>query len=255
MSRLGVDLLVVDHKTPRQLADLLESIHADGIDINVWIGLVDSPESRDVARDYAATAPHPTHVVEWVDNVGYNRALNRLGTLGHHPVIGCLNADLILNHVALHDLVTKTATTPQWGVVGPRQTNREGRLVAAGIFGEQTKPRHRGWKALDGYRDDRDDCVYVAGSALFLRRDVWTELTNCRAYQTFCHEPGPWLDTQHFYGDSWLSLHAQAHGYRAVYLGSVTITHLLGAKASRERDHADRDRFRAACDTHEIPHE
>lgn len=261
MNGPGVDLLVVDHRSPGDLRRMLESIVVPkdlGIDLAVWVGLVDcEPSSAGVAREFFADTMITGHVVEWVENIGYNRALNRLGTLGHHPVIGCLNADVVLTAAALPELVTAVITNDQWGVVGPRQIGRNGRLTAGGIFGPQTAPRHRGWKALHGYDDVRDDAVYVAGSALFLRRSLWDELTTCRDYRVALKAPesGPWLDTEHYYGDAYLSLHARAHGYKVVYLGTTTITHAVGGTRINDRDRPDREHFRMACDLHGIDHE
>lgn len=233
---------------------MLNSIEPAGHDVSVWIGLVDSvPQSAEIARAYLEH--RPGQVVEWLENVGYNRAINRLGTLGHHPVIGCLNADVILTPTAIPELVVAVTENDDWGIVGPRQIDRHGRLTAGGIFGTDTQPRHRGWKALRGFNDVRDDAIYAAGSAVFLRRAVWNELTACLTYQNACPEPGPWLDTEHFYGDAWLSLHARAHDYKVVYLGSTTITHLLGAKMNKTRDRADKERFRDAANAHGLDHE
>lgn len=257
MKPLGVDLLIVDYKSPDDLARCLESIDPPAeLDVAVWVGVVDSPDSRDVARTYFEMSGRPGDVVSWAENVGYNRALNLLGTLGNSEVIGCLNADVALTREGLPELAVATVVNESWGVVGPRQRDSRGRLTAGGIFGKQTEPRHRGWHARDGYEDVRDDCVYVAGSALFLRRTVWDELTGCLQYRNVSPDAsGPWLDTQHFYGDSYLSLHAQAHGYAAAYLGTTTIIHECGAQANRTRDDADRARFRDACDAHGIEHE
>jgi len=256
MTPLGVDLLVVDYRSPDDLAKCLGSIDpSDDLDVAVWIGCVDSREAADVARNYFIESGRDGDVISWADNVGWNRAVNRLGTLGTHPIIGCLNSDTALTHIGLTELALATANNEEWGVVGPRQQDSRGRLTAGGILGTQTEPRHRGWHAMAGYEDIREDCVYVAGSALFLRRAVWDELTACRYYRSVCDEPGPWLDTQHYYGDSYLSLHAREHGYAAAYLGTTTILHECGAKTSRERDDADRARFRAACDAHGIARE
>lgn len=262
MTKIGADLLIVEYRAARDLRRLLYSIHPpDDVELAVWIGIVDpypySVESQDVAAEFFADTGYAGDQIHWAMNVGYNRALNTLGHLGHHSVIGCLNADVILTEAAIGELVTATITNPGWGVIGPRQTDRNGRLTAGGIFGEQTKPRHRGWKARSGHDDVRTDAVYVSGAALFLQRDTWNELTDCPRYQAACHsqQGGPWLDTQHYYGDSYLSLHAQAHGKSAVYLGTTTIRHDVGGQRVKERDVADLAHFRAACDLHEIDHE
>jgi GT2 family glycosyltransferase len=251
----GVDLLVVDHQTPPKLRRMLASIHDEDHPLAVWIGLVDSPESQGIARDFHPHTGHPGEVKNWVENVGYNRAINRLGTLGTHEIIACCNSDIEFRPGVLTELAQATWTHPDWGVVGPRQTDDRHRLSAGGIFGTSEKPRHRGWRATEGYEDIRDDAVYVAGSVVFMRRTVWDELTNCPDYRAVCDEPGPWLDVQHFYGDAWLSAHARAHGYKAVYYGATTVTHSVGARRISQRDKADKARFRAACDAHEIPHE
>lgn len=260
MNPPGVDLLVVDYRSPADLRRMLASIATpDDLEVAVWIGIVDPDgPSADIAREFLAETGLAGKVITWVTNLGYNRAINLLGTLGEHPVIGCLNADVILTPTALPELVDAVLDHPDWGVVGPRQVDRNGRVTSGGIFaagGDQTKPRHRGWKALHGYEDVRDDAVYVAGSALFLRRTVWDLLTACNLYRSICPQTGPWLDTQHYYGDSYISLHAQAHDLKAVYLGTTTITHTVGGTRVKERDRPDLAHFRKACDVHGIEHE
>lgn len=256
----GVDLLVVDYRSPADLRRMLASIVVpDGLEVAVWIGIVDPDgQSAEIAKAFLADTGIPGQVIEWINNVGYNRAINRLGTLGTHPVIGCLNADVILTPTALPELTAAVLDHPDWGVVGPRQVNRNGRITAAGIFGvdgNQAKPLHRGWHALHGYEDIRDDACYVVGSALFLSRATWDLLTACPDYRRFCQEPGPWLDTEHYFGDGYLSLHAQAHDLKAVYLGTTTITHTVGGTRVKERDRPDLARFREACDAHDIDRE
>ena len=251
----GVDLLVVDYQTPQKLRRMLASVRDEGHPLAVWIGLVESPESEGVARDFHPHTGFAGEVVNWVDNVGYNRAINRLGTLGTNEVIACCNSDIEFPPDAISKLAWAAWAEPEWGVVGPRQIDDRRRLSAGGIFGTPTKPTHRGWRAIDGYDDVRDDAIYVVGSVVFMRRQVWDELTTCPDYRTFCGEPGPWLDVEHFYGDAWLSAHARAHGYKAVYYGDVTVTHTLGGRRIKERDRPDKARFRAACDAHGIEHE
>lgn len=257
MTPPGLDLLVVDYHSPNDLERMLQSITdtIGDLDVTVWIGIVEADErSRQITQAWCESDVADWRVEIWGHNVGYNRAINRLGEQGDKPVIGCFNADVQLTPGALKRL-TEAAMTPEWGVVGPRQVRENGTISCAGIFGTQTKPQFRGWKARDGFHDVRDDAVYVQGSSLFLRRQVWDELTWCGQFRAFAMEPGPWLDVQHYYGDSYLSLHAQAHGYKAVYVGDCTIMHRCNARVMGPRDKPDRERFRAACDAHHIPHE
>lgn len=254
-----VDVLVVDYHSPNDLRAFLQSVPAAAGDLpyRLWIGQPDVVATEDTDPFAVDVDPARAEVIMWPDNVGYNRALNYLGSLGEAPIIACFNADVILSPGSLEQLAS-AAANHAWGLIGPRQ-EWSGKITNGGIFGTQIEPRFRDWKApaVRGRADDiREDAIYVQGSALVLRREVWDELTACPLYQEVATgAEGPWLPVQHFYGDSYLSLHAAAHGYKRVFLGTTTIQHRCGARPMGERDKPDRARFRGACDHHGIEHE
>lgn len=261
----AVDVLIVEYHAPSDLANLLASIPAAAGDlpVAVWVGHVLPDDGTvEATRDWITDAIDTGSIADgtatvWADNLGYNRALNRLATLGTAPTLLCLNSDVILSPGSIEALATATQRNPKWGVAGPRQT-RKGRITFAGIFGDPTSPRFRGWMdhAHPGrYETIDEDATYIQGSVLAIRRPVWDELTTCLTYRQVCTEPGPWLDCDHYYADSWLSLHALAHGYQAVYVGTVTVEHRCGQDRDRWRDIADLQRFRDACDAHGLEHE
>ncbi|HZV74595.1 MAG TPA: glycosyltransferase [Conexibacter sp.] len=174
----------------------------------------------------------------------YAQSCNYGASLGTAPYVLLLNADT-RRLESQQPIVDLFASDPSIAVIGPRQVDEQGRLTAAGIFGTNTRPEHRLWLApLDDHDHDHEtgdtrDAVTVAGSVYFARRAVWDEL-------------GGFLDTPHFYEETFLSYAARNAGYRVLYTGSVTWEHLwdssglpTAAKASLAA--RSREIFRAAC--------
>jgi hypothetical protein len=74
------------------------------------------------------------------------------------------------------------------------------------------------------FQDVRDDAVTVSGSAYFVKRHVWDELTECPHF-AWAEAEGAFLPTRHYYEETWCSYHAISHGYRIVYYGLATMIH------------------------------
>lgn len=210
------------------------------------------------------------------NNIGYAKACNLSAAypplVVDRDVLAFFNADTRIRPGVLESCVDLLLSDPTYAVVGPRQVDDANHLTHAGIFGSLEAPRHRGWKEPAGnrYTDVRDDAVTVSGSAYFIKRSVWSELLNCPVYCASCErlfpgvEPqyhGAFLPTFLYYEETWISYHAQAHGYKVVYNGEVTMNHQWHTAISKMHDPQNkvffksREAFRQACDDHNIPHD
>lgn len=254
-----IDLVIVNYQTPDDLGICLRSLDQYGSTMDATLTVVDvGTEDRETSLPWAGG---DGTLVGVADNVGYASACNLAAARGRAETIGFFNADVEFT-ADLPDCHSAFSEHPDWAILGPRQIDGQHRIRHAGIFGTQAAPRHRGWSEPDvnQYRDVRD-AVTVAGSAYFIRRSIWDDLTACPLYQDIASEPkGAFLPTAHYYEETWLSYHAAAHGHRVIYFGSATLVHQwhraspLGGWADQQMS-VSRDYFRAACDHHGIDHD
>lgn len=222
-------LAVVNYRTPADLQSCIESFltYPPDVDCSVYIVNVDpQPDDTAVARSYLSEG---IDVVEVYSNIGYARAINLAGSLEDADVKAAFNADVEFRPGVVDACVDALKENEDWGVVGPRQVDRSGRIVHAGIFRGPDKPYHRGWmEKTSNYRDFRSDCWSLSGSALFTRSSCWEELTACSVYQRQFDKPiGPWSNLQLFHEDEQLCRHAVAHGWKCGFVGSHTMVHAL----------------------------
>jgi GT2 family glycosyltransferase len=259
----GLDLVVCNYRTPGDLADFFTSVvdAAAEVDYGLTVANVDPLDGdRRVVKDWGRKLE--LRYLEFSENVGYATAINRGISRGEREVVVALNADVRLRPGVLEACHRALMENDNWGVLGPRQVDSEGRFTHAGIFGTLTAPRHRGWRERDDgrYRDVLD-AVTVSGSAYFARRQLWDELTNCPVYAEVApNAEGAFLPTPHYYEETFCSYHAQAHGWKVIYYGVETVVHEWH-RSSPIGGHADQqmkvsqERFRRACDAHSIPHD
>jgi GT2 family glycosyltransferase len=265
---MSLDVVVVDYRTPWDLSAFLASYAAfPPTDAKLWVVLV-SPDGGSLEADLALSAQWETvldfEVIVFEDNVGYSKACNFAATKGTGDVIAFFNADVVLTEGALDECAQALRSTPQWGILGPRQVDAENRFTAGGVFGPPTQPQQRNWLSTDVGQcsDVRPDALTVSGAAYFIKRDLWWSLTGCELYRQVAGEPeGAFLSTPHYYEETWCSYHARAHGALCVFYGPVKIVHKWH-QASEPGGWADqqmavsREAFRYACDRHNgIPHE
>jgi GT2 family glycosyltransferase len=199
-------------------------------------------------------------------NVGYARACNEAAErLGDQAMdtYAFFNADTRITSGALKICDDVLWSDESYAVVGPRQIGDNGEITHAGVFGALDHPRHRGWRepAGDKYTDIRDDCVTVSGAAYFVKQHVWWDMADCPLYQE--SDPGSlgaFLQTPHYFEETFLSYHSICHGYKVVFVGSATILHRWH-KASPVGGWAEQQFpisqaiFREACSHHGIPHD
>lgn len=263
----GIDIVVVNYRTPGDLTAFLESLkrHPPTCRFTVGVENVEPTDADMTAGRLVAAIPEAVqaNLTTHTSNIGYARACNYGAFGGVHDTIALFNADVELTEGALDDCRGALHFNPRWGILGPRQIDEQGRLTHAGIFGTLAQPSLRGWRQRDRnqYSAPRDDAVSVSGSAYFVKRAVWDELATCSVYQAVAPDAvGAFLPTPHYYEETWCSYHAQAHGYKVVYYGPVQVMHRWH-RASPVGGHAEkmmpisRDMFRQACDAHGIPHD
>lgn len=262
--QMGLDSVVVNYRTPDDLNAFLGSYAAFPC---FWPGSLTvvnvSPLPADVAVvDRWGLTLDLNHII-FADNVGYARACNNGALVGKGDVVALFNADVILRADALTHCYEAIRGNPTWGVLGPRQVDAVNRLVGCGVFGTPWEPRQRAWMERDigQCSEVRDDALTVSGSAYFLRRTVWQDLTDCPLYRQAAPEAeGAFLPTQHYFEETFCSYHARGHGLKVVHYGPVVITHLWhrasgqGSDVDRHMGQA-RDLYRKALDIHRLPHE
>lgn len=228
--------------------------------MNVCPEPADIEAAREILQSLPGKAVH--HMFE--DNVGYGAACNRGASLGNRYVLALFNADVELTPHAVDQCYVAMMAQPTWGVLGPRQVNSAGRLTHAGIFGTDDAPYINEWMSPDrGQASEARDAYSVMGSAYFIRRSVWDELTACDLYQEVAPgAEGAFLPTQLWYEETWCSVHTRAHGHQTVYYGPVCIRHESHAAIDAHTNNQWRKDvweesealFRRACDHHSLRH-
>lgn len=257
----GVDLVVVSWKSPTDLRGFLNA-HIDaqiGVPHKLWVVVNEADE-----EDIEVTAQFPfAHVILNSDNKGYARAVNQAARLGEHGIIGIFNADTRILHGVVESCCEELLSHEDWGVLGPRTVDDEGRLTNAGVLGTGQSPMIRCWMEQDrGQADDvLEDCPTVLGAAYFIKRSVWNELARCPDFLKVAPDAeGAFLPTPHYFEETYCSYHARQHGYKCVYYGRVHMIHRWH-KASPVGGFADslfevsRKIFKEACDVHSIEHD
>jgi hypothetical protein len=254
------DLVVVNYHTPTDLESFLDSLdrYPPMTEATLTVVDVDVTPYEETFR----WAGGEGYRIGVAGNIGYARACNLAAARGNNDVIAFFNADVELTEGALDTCTEAIAGNPAWAILGPRQVDHHRRIRHAGIFGSHGSPVHRGWNEPDrGQHVDVRTAVTVSGSAYFVKRRVWDELTHCPLYREVAPDAqGAFLPTQHYYEETWCSYHAWAHHRQVIYFGHVTIVHKwhqaspVGGWAEQQMD-ASRDYFRAACQHHRIPHD
>lgn len=255
-----MDVVVVNYHTPADLQRFLQTLSKYPPTTPSTLTVVDvetSASERNITwRDMPAT------IIGTANNIGYGRACNLAAARGTDEVIALFNADIEVTPHSLDQCAKALVTERDWGILSPCQIDSRRRIRHAGIFGEPDRPVHRGWNEIHRgqYRDVRA-AVTVSGSAFFVKRKVWEELTECPLFQEVAPDAeGAFLPTPHYYEETWACYHAAAHGYDVIYYGEATMVHKwhraskVGGWAERQMP-ISRAIFRKACDVHGIRHD
>lgn len=255
-----IDLCIVNYNTKPLLNRFLDCLHSDLHDYpKVWnLYIADNNSSDDTVR-WLKYNYHRYKINKFYqnDNIGYSSACNQLASEGSSDIICLLNADVWMDSKALVAVQRIFNQNSEISILGPKQRDENGLITHAGIVGSNTKPEHRGWHRSD-FNDelfkDRVECVTVSGSAYFIRRNVWNELTNHPKYQEmYPGAIGAFLPTPHYYEETWCSYFARHLGHKVFYDGSISIGHSWH-KSSNVGGEADskfrisQEIFRKACD-------
>jgi GT2 family glycosyltransferase len=258
---MAMDIVVVNYHTPDDLHQFLESLKAypPSDPWTVTIIDVETRFRRELVRNWPGGV---LRVLGEPENIGYGRACNLGAVQGDDEIIALFNADVEITPGSLDLCASGLAEHDQWAILGPCQVDSHNRIRHAGIFGTPVAPKHRGWNEVNrGQFCDVREAVTVSGSAFFVKRKVWSELTDCSAFQEVAPEAeGAFLPTPHYYEETWASYHARAHGHQVVYFGEATMIHKWH-RASRVGGRVDqqmpvsRAMFRRACDAHGIGHD
>lgn len=262
--REGVDAVVVNYRTPHDLADFLRSFGPAADQVPCRLTIVDVASTGHPIPPFVTDEPIHVILLTPPENIGYARSCNAAAqvTANFDPfdTLAFFNADTMVEPDTLKVCRDALWSQPDWGILGPRQVDQQNRITHAGMFGTNTNTRPRGWRNRDNGEFDgvRDDAITVAGSAYFVRRAVWDELTACPIYQAAAPDAlGAFLPTQHYYEETACSYHARAHGWKVVYFGPARMVHKwhraspTGGWADQQIN-AAREMFRAFCDLHTI---
>lgn len=256
----GIDVVVVNYRTPDDLDGFLNSYATQLSEVPTTLHVADVDPLEPYDGKYNDDSARWT---TFDTNVGYSGACNELSTHGNREIIAFFNADTELFDYTLDECYAALKENEGWGIVGPMQVDQQGQITHAGTEGGFSHARPRGFrtKRISKYRDVIE-CPTVFGSAYFIKRQCWNELTQCPIYQASYPEvAGAFLPTPHYYEETWCSYHAFWHGWRVVYLGTSIMLHKwhraspVGGKTEREYMPKSRDMFRTMCDSHGIPHD
>lgn len=256
----GIDCIVINYKTPQLTNKFIKSFEDSSFkDASLYVidnGPLDG-QDLNVDNCYYGLLP---------ENVGYAKACN-LGAAAtversNREILAFFNSDCELQPETLREMYDGMIRR-KLDIAGPLQYDSQGRVTHGGIMGSQEKPQHRGWRSqsLNAFRDVQQ-AVSVSGSAYFIRREVWDELTACPLYRDVAPDAlGAFLPTRHYYEETFCSYHAQAHGYDVTYYGQAEMIHEwhksspTGGVEDKEYMSESRKFFRAACDHHNIEHD
>lgn len=264
----GVDVVVVNYRTPQLLEDfiasLVNNIPENPLNLTIYNVKPDYESYR-----YAEVCRKVGIVHLWhPSNIGYASAVNQSVERGERECIAIFNADTVFTHNILDECHDQLMSHKNWGVLGPKQVNEKGQVTSGGVVGTNTNPELRWWKQSDGADKATvdEDCVSVAGSAYFIKRELWDQITFDDKYRkahqmVFGSEPlGAFPAFAHYYEEFSCSLMARNHGWKVVYYGPCSMQHLwhkssdVGSEVDRNMP-VMRDQFRKLMDLMEIEHE
>lgn len=257
-----IDICVVNYNTRAKLNRLLNNLFMH--DNYIWNLFIEDNGSTDGSAEWLQehASRYRLANVSYNGNIGYSAACNKAASRGAGDIIGLLNGDVWLSSKDVAAIEQRFAEHPEIAILGPKQRDEARRITHAGIFGTEEKPRHRDFRKHDPKDElhrNLEEAVTISGSAYFIRRSVWDDLTNCPTYRASHPDAvGAFLPTPHYYEETWCSYHARAHGYKVFYDGAISIGHTWHASSpvggpADKMFSVSRRIFREACAAHEIP--
>ena len=261
----ALNLIAINFKTYDLIDRFLDSLRRFPPRCETTLTIIDNATDRaKLAALDVSGLPVEVHKIPVAANLGYARACNLGALLGEGRYVALLNSDTrFTNPDCLDRMVEFMDAKPECAVAGPLQVDDAGMVTHAGIFGSHAAPQMRAFHhpMRPEYRLD-SRCITVSGSAYFVRRTVWDEMTACPIFMACSpYAMGAFLHTEHYFEESWLSWHVHGHGYEVWYVGSAEMEHLWH-KSSPEDDPRDvglfqrsRETFRFACTKHDLLHD
>ena len=258
---MNIELVVINYTTYDLLQEFIDSYldNKPSIDSHLTIIDVDSTDEFD-SLNFPEDCVSSVRT-DW--NLGYALACNYAAYTSQSDYLAFFNADTrFINDTCIDYCVNFMEENPTVGIVGPLQFDENKKVTHAGIFGSLSKPKHYGWRSSDieAMRFNRK-AVTVSGSAFFIRRDLWSNLTNCEIYRSqFPDVIGAFLPTQHYYEETGCAYHAYAHGYDVWYLGEAEMIHHwhksspVGSSVDSKM-HESKKIFVDFCEAHGIDHD
>lgn len=242
-----IDLCIVSYNAKDKLERMLHSLYELNDPALFEVYIADNG-STDGSSDMLYSLQKDYYYdLSFNRNVGYSAACNQLAHAGSSPFIGLLNCDVWFEENNIQDIINSFAAHPDTAVIGPKQRDENGNITHAGIVGTNTAPTHRSWQVSDPNNElhrDFVECVTVSGSAYFVRRSVWREITDganyMRLYDKFAEQsayklrvtpkawtdkPGGFLSTPHYYEETFCSYYIRHLGYKVCYDGSISMGH------------------------------
>jgi GT2 family glycosyltransferase len=249
-----VAALVVDWSTPYDLERLIESAtqQMEGLHWSVWQNF--HPQYSAITYDFQRNRPvNLVSVIRANKNYGHGYGINRAAVaameLWKPEYFFVVNPDCEFRVPIIDDLIEFLEEDPKRWIVGPKQLDSKMRITAGGIFGTDTKPKHRHWRTPDPKNvlaRDAQQAIMAAGSAFMIRSHHFQGL-------------GGMLEASHYYSDTWLSYHARAHGGEVWYYGKPWLIHEwhrsspVGFDGTDGNFLADKKLFQAKCREHVPP--
>lgn len=261
---MSIELVVINYRTYPELQRFIDSYikFQPKTESHLTIIDVDSLDEFD-SISIPDEMQEKISVVRTDWNLGYALSCNYGGYTSDSDIIAFFNADTeFINNDCVDYCVNFLNEHDEVAIVGPMQHDSSGACTHGGIFGTLNKPIHNGWrtKNLDSVAFNRK-AVTVSGSAFFIKRSVWAELTNCETYRSmFPDVIGAFLPTQHYYEETGCSYHAQSHGHEVWYLGEARMIHQwhksspVGSEVDKKMSEAKKI-FVDFCELHGIDHD
>lgn len=255
-----IDLIVVNYKTYGLIHRFLESYRNNKPSTDSRVILIDNESNSDMLYKMDLD---DVDVYPFKENLGYAGACNFGANLSGSKYMAFLNSDTeFVDDKCVDICVQYMEDHDDVAVVGPLQYASDGRVTHGGIFGTHSKPEHRGWHSKankDKYRDVLD-AVTVSGSAYFLRRSVWDEMSRCPIYrEVFPDASGGFAGLPHFFEETIYSYHVFGHGYKCVYLGEAEMIHQWHKSSPVGSQNANfkigQAEFRRFCEAHGLEHD
>ena len=235
-----IAVIIVNWNTREDLRRCLKSLTAESSPVvDYEILVVDNASTDGSAQMVTAEFPK-VHLLVNQENLGFSRANNQAIALSESHYIFLLNSDAAIHPGALETLVTYADAHPEAGILGPKVLNSDGTLqfscrrfpsLGAGFFRNtylgRLFPNNK--FARDYLMAEFDHAQslavdWVSGCAMFLRRDLITEIGDLdERFYMYCEDVDICQRT-------WNA------GSEVVYVPDAVVTHAIGRSSDNNAD-------------------